>query len=646
MLEAWLETVRREVSGERALDAVKALTRFHRVQASPGLDQATEWVAAELERAGLRVEIERVPADGRTRRLGEVMPQGWACERAWADLIDGDRRQRLCDEGAEPLSIVIRSAPARGTFKLLSVGDGTEDEDYSGLDVRGCVVLSRGDVHRVHDLAVLRRDAAGILTDTRRLVPPVRGPGDETDALNYTSFWWAGEEPRGWGFVVTPATGDALRERLRGGASLELDVEIVSRAFDTTVPLLSGRLEGRTDEEVVVVSHLCHPRPSANDNASGAAANLEAARTLAAIMSGGDRSARGVRFLWLPELTGTHAFFARDREQSARITAALNLDMVGEHQERCGSTLLIEHPPAWAASFAEPLLSHIRREAVDWVTSFSGPGHYSMTRMAEIPYDGGSDHAVFVDPAIGVPCPMLIQWPDRFYHSSHDTPDKTDPGSLALAARCAAVYAGFVAGAGEREAAWIADRVAHDARVRLLQALDGRDAPRATRREILRGERAIASLKRLGVRSSRLEEAQREFLSFVEREAPISAAAPRAHHGEKDARRPRRAIPAPLSHPRRLLPGWSELALEMREAWRRREMQTPSAARITELAWLACDGRRTLDEIEDLVWLESGLEAREHIRSFFGLTAQLGISDWVPEEEAAWNPSAPGTAGR
>jgi hypothetical protein len=84
----------------------------------------------------------------------------------------------------------------------------------------------------------------------------------------------------------------------------------------------------------------------------------------------------------------------------------------------------------------------------------------------------------------------------------------------------------------------------------------------------------------------------------------------------------------------------------MREAWRRREMQTPNAARITELAWLACDGRRTLDEIEDLVWLESGLEAREHITSFFGLTAQLGISDWVPEEEAAWNPSAPGTAGR
>ena len=647
MFRPWLDSLRQPISGERALEMVRTLTRFHRVQASPGLDQAADFMAGELERAGLQVELERVAADGRTRLLGQVMPQGWACERAWADLVEGDRRERLCDYGREALSIVLRSTPARGRYRLVTVGSGTEAHDYEGREVVGCVVLASGDVHRVHELAVLQRRAAGILTDTRRLVLPVRGPGDERDAINYTSFWWAGDEPRGWGFVIAPGTADRLRERLQRGDTLELEVEIDSRAFDTTMPLLSGVLPGRDPREVVVISHLCHPRPSANDNASGVAANFEAARVLAErVRNGGARaSARGLRFLWVPELTGTHAFFGREPRHAERIVAALNLDMVGENQDRCGSTFLLEHPPVWAASFAEAVLARIRAEALDWVTSYSGPGHYSMTRMAEVPYGGGSDHAVFVDPGIGVPCPMLIQWPDRFYHSSHDTPDKTDPASLALAVRCAATYAAFLADAGESEVGWITELVERDGRRRVLQALDEPDPARAVEREALRAGRAIESLARLDVAPTRVDSAHADLRSFVEREAGAFAAkasSPQATH----ARRPRRGIAAPLGFPRRLLPGFHELPFEAREAWRRRELATPDAGLLSELAWLACDGRRSIDEIRHLVWLETGIEARDHIESFFELTARLGLSDWIPEEEAACNPSAPDMAGR
>src|SRR5207249_1333988 len=98
-----------------------------------------------------------------------------------------------------------------------------------------------------------------------------------------------------------------------------------------------------------------------------------------------------------PELTGTHAWLGSEPRRAERTVAALNLDMVGEDQEQCGSTLLIEHPPCFAASFAEELLARIREQAVDWVVSYSGPGHYGMTRMAEVPYSGGSDHVVLID---------------------------------------------------------------------------------------------------------------------------------------------------------------------------------------------------------------------------------------------------------
>src|SRR5439155_5324105 len=269
MFEPLLERIRGRISGERALAAVAAVARFHRVQASPGYDAAADWLAGELAAAGLTVEIEHVPADGRTRRLGMLMPEGWQCTHGRATLVDGRVREPLCDHAALKLAVIQRSAPARGRFPLVALEDGTEDAHYQGLDVRGRVVLTAGAVHRVHALAVVERGAAGILADGRRLMPPVRGPEHDREAVNYTSFWWAEDQPRGWGFVVSPAVGARLRARLREGAALELEVELESRRFATRIPLLSATLPGATPEEVLVVSHLCHPEPSANDNGSG-----------------------------------------------------------------------------------------------------------------------------------------------------------------------------------------------------------------------------------------------------------------------------------------------------------------------------------------------------------------------------------------
>ena len=71
-----------------------------------------------------------------------------------------------------------------------------------------------------------------------------------------------------------------LRARLRDGARLSLEVAIDSRRFATRIPLVSAVVPGSGAGEVLVLAHLCHPQPSANDNASGAAAALEAARVV------------------------------------------------------------------------------------------------------------------------------------------------------------------------------------------------------------------------------------------------------------------------------------------------------------------------------------------------------------------------------
>ena len=651
-----IDAVRAEVSGMRALESVRALARFHRVQASPGYDEAADWLAGRIEEAGLQLEIEKVRADGRNRVLGQLMPRGWECRRAFAVLHDGAESLRLCDDAEQKLSLILRSAPARGRFALAALSDGTEPSHYAGVDVRGRVVLTDAtDVHRVPQLAVVERGAAGLLACGRRLVPPVRDAFSDPDSVAYTSFWWGEEEPRGWGFVVSPRRGAWLRERLGDGRALEIEVEIDSRAFDTDIPLISAVRPGARgpsgpmEREVLVVSHLCHPEPSANDNASGAAANLEAARALSALSARIAPARRPVRHLWIPEFTGTFAWLG-SRGEGGGILAALNLDMVGEDQAQCGSTFLIEHSPCFAASFAETLLGALRERLADATAAYSGVGRIPLQRMGEVPYAGGSDHAVLVDPAVGIPCPMLIQWPDRYYHSSLDTPDRCDPRSLALSAGCAAAYAGWLAAAGAEEAAPLAAAVARRARVRLLEALESGDRGRLAEAELLRGTSALESIRRLAPRGGgpalleRVIEPEvadlREFFGreIAGRLGPAAAGAP------SGGPVPRRLLPAPLHYQRRLIAGFGSLPAGEREDWRRAEQPPDDLAPLFELAWMACDGRRDLAAIEHLVWLESGRRAPDPIRRFFEWTARLGLSEWERAPEERWSSSAPATA--
>jgi hypothetical protein len=622
--------VRGEASGERALETVRSLARFHRVQTSPGYDAACDWLSERLRELGLSPEIETAPGDGRTRCLGHLMPQGWEASEARASLVDGTARTVLCDYAAEKLSLVLRSVPARGRFAIVDVGDGTQASDYAGRDVRGRVVLTRGAVQRVHDLAVVERGAAGLLSHGRRMLPPVRDRFDDPDALAYTSFWWGEDEARGWGFVVSPRVGESLAARLLRGEALELEVEIAARAFDHPIPLLSASLPGECAGEVLVLAHLCHPQPSANDNASGAAAALETARVLARLRADGrfPGTGLGVRFLWVPEITGTCAWLAGDPGRKHRTVGAVNLDMVGQDQERCGSTFLLEHPPHFAASFAEELLLRIRSQAVDWVRSYSGPGHYAMTRLGEVPFSGGSDHYLLVDPATGIPCPMMIQWPDRYYHSSHDTPDKTSPGSLALAVRCAATYAAFLASAGEHERRWLLGAVERGARRRVLAAVDERPAAAAVARERTRGDRAIESLARLGLPDEPIRRARERLAEFTAREAGSAGAEalPAGAAPAAPTTRPRRTQPVPIHFQRHLLPGWHRLPRETREQWRAREEAVAEGATLADLAWYACDGERTIEEIAQLVWRETGRHEPDFIAEFFALTAALGLS--------------------
>ena len=104
---------------------------------------------------------------------------------------------------------------------------------------------------------------------------------------------------------------------------------MVPATYDVVVATIPG-----TDPaagEVVLTAHLCHESAGANDNASGSAAILEVARALAAAIrkQALPPPRRTIRFLWLPEITGSQAYLVRHPEIVARLVAGVHMDMVG-----------------------------------------------------------------------------------------------------------------------------------------------------------------------------------------------------------------------------------------------------------------------------------------------------------------------------
>ena len=170
---------------------------------------------------------------------------------------------------------------------------GKDPADYAGLDVAGKVVLTNAAAvpgGRAGDPRASARRASSSTAWPRAGAPSWTCP----DARQYTSFWFAGEvQPYGWGFVLSPRQGRALRASLAAAnrcacrpASAAVSIPARSRWWRRSSPATPGEAN-----EILMVSHLCHPRPGANDNASGAAALLETAATLGAA----DRPGRAAR---------------------------------------------------------------------------------------------------------------------------------------------------------------------------------------------------------------------------------------------------------------------------------------------------------------------------------------------------------------
>ncbi|MCD6480278.1 DUF4910 domain-containing protein [Candidatus Bathyarchaeota archaeon] len=674
MFKAVFEELGREVSGDIALGFVSEITRHHRIQGSPGFRAAVEYVVETLKGYGLEAEVKRYPADGESYAWSCLLFREWWCHDAELWLREPESEKRPLARWSESkLSLIQRSypTPPEGVeAEVVHVGKGEEPRDYRGLDVEGRIVLTDGRVSRVYELAVEERGAIGIIYYGMRLFPPVRREGDLDDALQYTSFWWSYESKPCFGFVLSPRRGRWLRDLIskqrRKGKTVKVWARVDAGFKRGSLEVGEAWIEGEGEGEVIIVAHICHPQPSANDNASGCAAAMEAARTLRKLIAEGrlKRPRRTIRFLFVPEMTGTYAWLAENEDRIGGMVAALNLDMVGEKQELCGSTLILEWTPDASASYVNPLLEAILDELKGEFKNLSGTAAYPLYRWTSTPFSGGSDHYIFSDPSVGVPCPMIIQWPDRFYHTSLDTIDKVDPKMLGRTALMAATYAYFIASAGRVEAIWMMEETVNKYRRRILErgqrgltkALSEAESSKKpervlaealerVRRELLyeaeRGIEALESIGRLGVEldekamercrkalrdtakgeAKRIEEVIRDYASERGLRMRRIRRRKRRIEIEADAIRPKRRFRGPIS----IGPWLRKLPREDREAYWRLNKKYRESQIQGILAQYWADGHRSLLEIARLIEIEIGRCDLQYLMELFRLYEKMGL---------------------
>ena len=376
------------------------------------------------------------------------------------------RLQKLADYRDLTAELLSGSSPADVEADLVWIGRGTEKE-LQGLDLQNRIVVTESAAIRVQQ-AVRNAGAVGIISFNapRPLVDPVQIPN--TQIRNDSTLF---------AFNLTPRDGYALRDRLLHGEHIRVKAHVATQTVKSTLSVPSVFIEGteKGGPEVIVSAHLFEGfvKFGANDNLSGSAAILEAARVLNKLITENriQRPRYGIRFLWIPEISGTIPWVNAHKDITARTLCNLNFDMVGLWLSKSESYFVLHRTPISTTHFvndvSESIFHYIsatnkgfcavgagRPDALKPIYSVTGshdPFYYAVNA-----YQGSSDHVVFNDFGVGVPGVMFVTWPDNYYHTSGDRPSVVDPTQLRRAVVTAAVGSYAIALGGQDQAVRIA----------------------------------------------------------------------------------------------------------------------------------------------------------------------------------------------
>ena len=454
-----------ELDGDRAKRDVEVFAQLHRMRASEPFHRATEHIVAELRRAGLtEVEVLRFPADGTTMFGTQKARPAWDAE--FAELWELEQRDQEWQPGTRiaswesmPLSLAQDSDSGEVTADLVDVGAGTREQDYAGKQVRGQTGADQ--------LAARGRGAAGGGSlRCGRHHQLCAEPADGVVARGRSLVRWGHLDSfsprRTFGFMVSLKQARGFQARLTAGETVRLHATVKAQRhageYEIVTATIAGADPALAQQQIAFTCHLDHPRPGANDNASGCATILEVARSYAQLIAEGKlaRPRRTLRFLWPPEIEGSTILLNARPDLAKQIIADIHMDMVGGGP-RTKAVFHVTRSPASLPNFvndvAEAFTAFVNAESDAFAAGRAralsddccavATSRRCSRRSKE--FDAGSDHVVFTDSSFRIPTIYMNDWPDRYIHTTGDLPENIDATKLERAGFIGAASAWFLA---------------------------------------------------------------------------------------------------------------------------------------------------------------------------------------------------------
>ena len=494
--EPVIDALAKELSGERAHETIRAISKNHRVRGSRPFRAAADFIVARAREGGLEdAKVEEFPADGKIFYGTQRSRPPWDAEFAELREISPGRSRLITSWNKEPMSLAEDSESGDVTAQLVDVGAGSSEKDYAGKNVKGKLILISSQADAGVPLGVTKYGAAGIISYAQN--QRTGWWGENTDLVRWGHLDTF-SPARTFAFMVSPRVAKSFRDRLSRGERITLHAKVKAGqhpgAYSVATAMIHGADPRLSQEEIVFSCHLDHPNPGANDNASGCATILEAGITLSKLIKDGKipRPARTIRFVWPPEIEGTMAILNAKPDWAKRIRAVVHMDMVGAGLES-KSVFHVSGGPGSLPSFVYDIAQAFGAWVNDQTYKYAATGasKYPLVSpkggkepllAALDEYDMGSDHDVYQDASWGIPAIYLHDWPDRYIHTTWDTPDRIDPTKLLRAAFIGAASGYFLASMSEKDLP--AAKRAIDAgslrrQLRMHERLSGLDDPEA-----------------------------------------------------------------------------------------------------------------------------------------------------------------------
>jgi hypothetical protein len=454
-----------EVSGEIQLNNEKLLAAFNHNRTADEYEKLfyeSKCVFEKLKEYGIEeCGIEEVP-------VMSIDDYRWDAESAELWMLEPEKKKLTCLQDV-PACLCEKSHSCDVTAELVYVGPGSEDRYYDAKDVKDKIVLVTDRPFQVQGFAVHKFGAKGMVI--YRSSHPEHDPdqvGWDTLARSYDPY--KGKK-NAFGFMVSTRMGEELRQMLERGEKVVLHAQCKTKFYPARNEVVWALIKGseKPDEELIFTAHLFEEaaKQGANDNVSGSVSILETARVINKLIQEGkiQRPKRSIRFLWIDEGAGTLGYIKKYPELVKKWFANINEDMVGEGLIKNEASFHLRTTPYSLPSFLNDVLinfieyvgetnrDNIINRPVKFVkpiisaTGSKDPFYYNIEK-----FHGGSDHTIFVNARIGVPAVDFNVWPDMWYHTNLDRPDKSDSTQLKRVSVIDTAAAIFLTSASKKEA--------------------------------------------------------------------------------------------------------------------------------------------------------------------------------------------------